>query len=93
MRTEQSQLEARYDGVVKLENADGRQAREGCWIVMNRHGEIVIVDETGRERERYGLTYGASCTSARATSVKPGAAPVRVGPVRDADPHRGRRAS
>ena len=28
VRTEQSQLEARYDGVVKLENTDGRQARE-----------------------------------------------------------------
>jgi DNA-directed RNA polymerase subunit beta' len=29
------------------------------WVVMNRHGEIVVQDDTGRERERYGLTYGA----------------------------------
>ena len=28
-------------------------------MVMNRNGEIVIEDETGRERERYGLIYGA----------------------------------
>ena len=35
---------------------------------MNRHGEIVIQDETGRERERYGLTYGAqAATSATAS--------------------------
>ena len=27
---------------------------------MNRHGEIVIVDATGRERERHHLMYGAT---------------------------------
>ena len=26
---------------------------------MNRNGEIVIVDDSGRERERYGMVYGA----------------------------------
>ena len=26
---------------------------------MNRQGEMVLVDEIGRERERYGLQYGA----------------------------------
>src|SRR5205085_3419260 len=28
-------------------------------VVMNRQGEMVLVDEIGRERERYGLQYGA----------------------------------
>src|SRR5205814_1453455 len=28
-------------------------------VVMNRHGEVVLVDDAGRERERYALTYGA----------------------------------
>src|SRR5438309_2569349 len=37
VRTEQSQLEARYDGVVKLEGT-GTTKREKEWIVMNRHG-------------------------------------------------------
>jgi len=27
--------------------------------VMNRHGQIKLVDDSGRERERYRLTYGA----------------------------------
>src|SRR3954447_2654074 len=58
VRTEQSQLEARYDGVLRLENTDVVK-RDKHWIVMNRHGELVVQDETGRERERYGLTYGA----------------------------------
>jgi DNA-directed RNA polymerase subunit beta' len=71
VRTEQSQLEARYDGVVKLENTDVVK-RDKVWIVMNRHGEIVIADETGRERERYGLTYGARLHFGEGDHVKAG---------------------
>jgi DNA-directed RNA polymerase subunit beta' len=71
VRTEQSQLEARYDGVVKLEGADVVK-REKHWICMNRHGEIVIQDETGRERERYGLTYGAKLYFGDGDKVKQG---------------------
>jgi DNA-directed RNA polymerase subunit beta' len=71
VRTEQSQLEARYSGVVKLENVELTK-REKHYIVMNRHGEIVIQDETGRERERYGLTYGARLHFADGARVKQG---------------------
>jgi DNA-directed RNA polymerase subunit beta' len=71
VRTEQSQLEARYSGVVKLENVELTK-RENHYIVMNRHGEIVIQDETGRERERYGLTYGARLHFADGARVKQG---------------------
>src|SRR5450631_3646984 len=71
VRTEQSQLEARYDGVVRLENVEYTQ-REKHAIVMNRHGEIVIQDETGRERERYGLTYGARLFFVDGGKVKQG---------------------
>ncbi len=71
VRTEQSQLEARYDGVVKLENTDVVK-RDKIWIVMNRHGEIVVQDETGRERERYGLTYGARLHFGNGDKVKAG---------------------
>ncbi len=71
VRTEQSQLEARYDGVVKLENTTVVK-RDKYYIVMNRHGEIVIQDETGRERERYGLTYGAKLFFGDGGKVKQG---------------------
>ena len=71
VRTEQSQLEARYDGVVRLENVEFVQ-REKYAIVMNRNGEIVIQDETGRERERYGLTYGARLFFVEGGKVKQG---------------------
>jgi DNA-directed RNA polymerase subunit beta' len=71
VRTEQSQLEARYDGVVRVESVE-LVKREKHYIVMNRHGEIVIQDETGRERERYGLTYGAKLYFGDGDKVKQG---------------------
>src|SRR5437660_9528342 len=58
VRTEQSTLESRNEGYVKLENTQVVR-KQGYLVVMNRHGELVILDEAGRERERYGLTYGA----------------------------------
>ena len=44
--------------------------RDKHWTVMNRHGEVVIQDETGRERERYGLTYGARLYFGEGEAVK-----------------------
>jgi len=72
VRTEQSTLECRYEGRVRFENADLVEGRDGNLVIMNRHGEIVIQDDTGRERERYGLTYGAKSLVKEGEWVKPG---------------------
>jgi len=40
--------------------------------VMNRQGELVLVDDIGRERERYGLQYGAHLSVQDGTRVKAG---------------------
>ncbi|HET7505619.1 MAG TPA: DNA-directed RNA polymerase subunit beta', partial [Kofleriaceae bacterium] len=58
IRTEQSSLEARNEGTVKL-NSVQLVKKKDHWVVMNRQGELVLVDDIGRERERYGLQYGA----------------------------------
>jgi len=58
-RVEQSTLEARNEGYVKLHNVKVIKNREGVPIVMNRNGEIAVVDEAGREREKYPVIYGA----------------------------------
>src|SRR6185312_4030187 len=58
IRTEQSSLEARNEGAVKLNNVQLVKRKDHS-VVMNRQGELVLVDEIGRERERYGLQYGA----------------------------------
>jgi DNA-directed RNA polymerase subunit beta' len=59
-RAEQSALEVRYAGVVKLESIRLARRRDGQQIVMNRNGHVVVVDPVdGRERERHQLVYGA----------------------------------
>ncbi len=71
LRTEQSSLEARNDGSVKLNNVQVVKKKEH-WVVMNRQGEVVLCDELGRERERYGLQYGAKLFVKEADKVKGG---------------------
>ncbi len=70
-RHEQSSLEARNDGKVKLENVQSVKKGDH-WVVMNRQGELVLADELGRERERYGLQYGAKLLVAEGQQVKGG---------------------
>ena len=58
-KIEQSSLENRFEGRVKLENTKTVTKRDGTTVVMNRHGVLKIVDESGREKEQYNLVYGA----------------------------------
>jgi len=56
----QSYLELRTSGVIRYSDtltvADNRY---GNSIAMSRNGELSVVDAKGRERERYGVPYGA----------------------------------
>lgn len=58
-RVEQSTLENRHEGIVKFENLQTVVNKEGHLTAMNRNGEIIVTDESGRERERYKINYGA----------------------------------
>ncbi len=58
-QAEQTALEARSEGTLKFINLTTAKNSEKALIVMNRNAEIAVVDETGRERERYGVVYGA----------------------------------
>ncbi len=71
-RAEQTALEARFDGQLKFINLITVNDSEGFPIVMNRKGEVAIVDETGRERERYAVVYGARLTRQEGDSIKSG---------------------
>ncbi|HPI40733.1 MAG TPA: DNA-directed RNA polymerase subunit beta', partial [Pseudobdellovibrionaceae bacterium] len=57
---EQSVHTARYDGTLKFSHVQSVVNRQGKLTVMNRNCEIILLDETGRERERYKLVYGAT---------------------------------
>ena len=88
VRTEQSSLECRTAGTVKLEGLE-KVARDKHWVVMNRQGELIILDELGRERERYGLQYGARLLLDAGAKVTAGQLPVRMGSILHANRHRG----
>jgi DNA-directed RNA polymerase subunit beta' len=50
---------ARNGGVVRLLNIKTVRSPEGDLIAVNRNGSLSVVDENGREREKYPVAYGA----------------------------------
>jgi len=56
---ERTSVTNRYPGTVRFVNLHTVRNREGDLVAMNRNGEISIISETGRERERYVIIYGA----------------------------------
>jgi DNA-directed RNA polymerase subunit beta' len=58
-RAVQTTQSARGAGKIQFLNVRTTKNREGKLVAMNRNGEIAIYDETGREKEKYALTYGA----------------------------------
>ena len=46
-------------GVVRLHNLKVVKHADGHYVAVTRSGELSIVDEYGRERERYKIPYGA----------------------------------
>ena len=78
-RAEQTTLEARNDGFLKFVNVSTVINKDGDLVVMNRNGEVAIVDypEGGdkgreRERERYPVVYGAKLKKKGGTRIKGG---------------------
>jgi DNA-directed RNA polymerase subunit beta' len=61
---------ARHGGLVKLMGVKTITNPEGGLIVLNRSGSLVLVDEHGREREKYALVYGAHLKVAEGDKVK-----------------------
>jgi len=56
---EHSTLEARHDGVIRFVNLNTVKSRAGGLVVMNRSGEIHVLDDQGRSRAKYTVPYGA----------------------------------
>ncbi len=75
-RAEQTTLEARNEGMVKFINLQTVTNNEGDEIIINRNGELAIIDlpEAGRERERerYPVVYGAKLKKHNGAKVKAG---------------------
>ncbi|PYX94227.1 MAG: DNA-directed RNA polymerase subunit beta' [Acidobacteria bacterium] len=57
--SEQSRLEAKNAGMVRFVGLQTVRSKAGDLVVMNRAGSITVLDEKGREKERYAVVYGA----------------------------------
>ena len=58
-RTEHTSIENKYEGIVKFQNLNVIKNRDKEYVVMNKNGSIIIVDNLGRELEKIQLTYGS----------------------------------
>jgi DNA-directed RNA polymerase subunit beta' len=52
-------VQIKYPGTIKLHNVKLLERSNGKFIVVSRSGLIAVLDEHGRERERYKVPYGA----------------------------------
>jgi len=55
-----SAVEVRSKGVIRFHNIKAVRHEKGHLVTTSRSGEIGVVDEFGRERERYKIPYGAT---------------------------------
>ena len=55
----QDNIQVNSDGVVKLHNIKVVDRADGSLVAVSRSGELSILDQVGRERERYKVPYGA----------------------------------
>jgi DNA-directed RNA polymerase subunit beta' len=65
-------VEIKAQGLVRLHNIKVVQHRQGHYVAVSRSGELTVVDEIGRERERYKIPYGAVLTIAEGETVAAG---------------------
>ncbi|MDJ0906565.1 MAG: DNA-directed RNA polymerase subunit beta' [Woeseiaceae bacterium] len=55
-------IEIKSNGVVKLNNIKTVAHHKGYLVAVSRSGEVSVINELGRERERYKVPYGATIT-------------------------------
>ena len=65
-------ISVKGDGVVRLHNLKVVRHADGHYVAVTRSGELSIVDEHRRERERYKVPYGAELSVADGDEVAGG---------------------
>src|SRR5215467_8896305 len=68
--SEQSTQDAKSDGFARHMGIQTVHSKTGEMIAMNRNGKIAVVDDKGREKERYEVNYGARVLAADGAAVK-----------------------
>lgn len=70
--TAANNVQIKLAGKVKLHNIKIIQHHSGKFIAVSRSGELAVVDEHGRERERYKIPYGAELSIPDGAKVESG---------------------
>lgn len=70
--TAANNVQVKLAGRIKLHNIKLIQHHSGKFIAVSRSGELAVVDEHGRERERYKIPYGAELSVADGARVESG---------------------
>ncbi len=71
-RVEQTTLLSLHEGRVNFSRVKYVRNKDGDLVVMNRNAQIAILDESGREREKYPIIYGAKLKVQDGQPVKKG---------------------
>jgi len=67
-----SDISIKSTGTIRMHNLKLVQHKNGHNVAVSRSGELGIVDESGRERERYKISYGATISVNDGDSVTAG---------------------
>ncbi len=86
-----SHLEAKNAGTIRFINLVTVRSKDGNLVAFNRNGSIAIIDDKGREKERYAIVYGAKLKRRRRRAGRAGHRHRRVGSLHLLAPHRDRR--
>ncbi|MCF6355043.1 MAG: DNA-directed RNA polymerase subunit beta' [Candidatus Polarisedimenticolaceae bacterium] len=65
-------IEVKTKGSIRLHNIKTVKHKSGHLVAVSRSGEITVIDEVGRERERYKVPYGATLMTGDGDSVEGG---------------------
>ncbi|MHB1947148.1 MAG: DNA-directed RNA polymerase subunit beta' [Gammaproteobacteria bacterium] len=70
--TAANNVQIKLAGKIKLHNIKLIQHHSGKFIAVSRSGELAVVDEHGRERERYKIPYGAELSVSDGSRIESG---------------------
>lgn len=67
-----SNVQVKSAGTIKLSNLKTVKNKEGFLVAVSRSGEVGVMDDYGRERERYKIPYGSVLTVTEGSAVNTG---------------------
>jgi len=65
-------IDVKSPGTIQLHNIKTVQHHSGNLVAVSRSGELTVIDEVGRERERYKVPYGAEIRVSDGDAVEGG---------------------